>query len=53
MSPSMEGYGCEGISVRNAGAASSENVGTSNERMVKTHPAVRLRVPPHCQSSEG
>jgi len=45
--------GCEGRPVRAVGAASSENAGLSNERMVKTHPAESLRVPPQCQSSEG
>ncbi len=39
--------------MRHAGAASSENAGMSNERMVRTHPAESLRVPPLCQSSEG
>lgn len=39
--------------MRDAGAASSENAGMSNERMVKTHSAENLRVPPLCQSSEG
>ena len=39
--------------MRFAGAVSSENAELSNERMVKTHPAGSLRVPPLCQSTEG
>jgi len=53
MSSQLCDLSCEGRVVRHAGAASRENSGMSNERMVKTHSAGRLRVPPLCQSSEG
>ena len=39
--------------MRASGAASSENVGMSNEKEVKTLLAANLRVPPPCQSAEG
>ncbi len=53
MSSTMVDLSCEGIPARGAGASSSENAGMSNERVVKTHPAGRLRFPPLWQSSEG
>lgn len=46
-------YSCEDRSARTIGASSSENAGMSNEKVVKTHLAESLRVPPLCQSSEG
>ncbi len=39
--------------MRGTGAASSEDVGMSNESQAKTLAAENLRVPPLCQSSEG
>ena len=39
--------------MRDTGALSSENAGMSNEKVVKTHFAESLRVPPPCQSAEG
>ncbi len=39
--------------MRYAGAISSENVGMSSEKGVRTPFTECLRVPPLCQSSEG
>ena len=53
MSPHYCGRGCEGRPVRATGAASSENAGLSNEKVVKTYLAENPRVPPQRQSTEG
>ena len=49
----VRGSCCEGRLARATGASSRENVGMSNEKVVRTHLAGSLRVPPLCQSSEG